>query len=94
MNCIVCDDPISDARLHALPNTQTCVHCSDVKPVTAETTTSSAYGLAPALDRINTEGEMTNTRSDASVYAKRAEKPRRIIEELQMTPTPTDVFVR
>jgi len=27
--CVACDDPISPARLHAMPEVQTCVRCQD-----------------------------------------------------------------
>jgi len=33
MNCIHCNNPISEARLKALPDTETCVSCSDAKKV-------------------------------------------------------------
>ena len=32
MNCIYCGQLIPEKRLIALPNTQTCVNCSDDKP--------------------------------------------------------------
>jgi len=32
-NCIECGKPIPKIRLKALPNTLTCVKCSQVKPV-------------------------------------------------------------
>lgn len=33
MNCTKCDQPISEERLEALPDTKVCVACSDVKKV-------------------------------------------------------------
>jgi len=30
MNCIICDTEINPLRLKALPNTKTCVNCSNV----------------------------------------------------------------
>jgi len=33
MRCIYCDQIIPDARLKALPDTQTCVNCSDTQPL-------------------------------------------------------------
>lgn len=35
MQCIGCKETIPPARLEALPDTQTCVNCSDVKPYRA-----------------------------------------------------------
>lgn len=32
-NCKSCQQPIPEARLRALPHTQTCVNCSDVSRV-------------------------------------------------------------
>jgi hypothetical protein len=37
MNCCVCDQEISPLRLKILPNTKTCVKCSDVAPKRART---------------------------------------------------------
>jgi hypothetical protein len=37
MNCCVCDQEISPLRLKVLPNTKTCVKCSDVAPKRART---------------------------------------------------------
>lgn len=33
MNCIHCGNPIPEARMKALPYTETCVNCSDAKKV-------------------------------------------------------------
>ena len=35
MKCIGCDQEIPPARLEVLPDTQTCVKCSEVKPYRA-----------------------------------------------------------
>lgn len=37
MNCYVCDQEVSPLRLKVLPNTKTCVKCSDVAPKRART---------------------------------------------------------
>lgn len=37
MNCCVCDQEVSPLRLKVLPNTKTCVKCSDVAPKRART---------------------------------------------------------
>lgn len=92
MKCIVCSNEIPAARLLVLPFTKKCLSCSDEKTYT-ETPYSSAYSLAPALDRIDTEGRMVEVRDDAVADAQRAEEtPNRIIDRLEMTPAPTDAF--
>jgi len=35
MKCKKCGEEISKARLEALPDTKTCIKCSDVKPYNA-----------------------------------------------------------
>jgi RNA polymerase-binding transcription factor DksA len=35
-SCTHCGDPIPSARLEAIPNTDTCVKCSDEKPRMAD----------------------------------------------------------
>lgn len=55
MNCIHCNQPIIKQRLEALPNTKTCVTCSQEKPKAGRTITIGSgenfYTDVEVLDR-------------------------------------------
>lgn len=54
-DCKKCGQPIPHERLEILPNTHTCVHCSDVGTVIGFMVPTANKGCAPEIQMVSTK---------------------------------------
>lgn len=62
-NCIKCGNEIPEGRIKILPNTKTCVKCSDVSPVKA-ITAQRGSGDHTFIETVIVEEELFNKYQD------------------------------
>lgn len=79
MNCVRCGNSIPEARLKALPNTKTCVHCSQAQrvagfPMITGKTEYSALQLMSQADAQRLHHMQARRGTGASMYMTREKR--------------------